>query len=333
MIFLVILWCACLLDILLGDPYWLPHPIRLIGWLCEKAESFTRKLSLNKNNMGRVTVLLVLSGTAVGCLLFFMLFYALSLPLFWGASIVLLYTTLAARDLILHATDVYEALAAADVQEARQRVGMIVGRDTSRLDEPAIVRACVESVAENMSDGIIAPLFWATMGALTGLAAGGIWPLLLAGTVAMVYKAINTMDSMFGYKNDKYLEFGSCPAKLDDVVNYLPARLTGSALVVAALFGGSMQQSLQVLKRDRKKHASPNAGWPETAAAGALGLQLGGDSWYFGKLSTKPLLGDDIRSPVAGDILRANRLIRNASILCLMFLSISYSLVLSVCAG
>ena len=332
MSFLFVLWSACLLDLFLGDPPWLPHPIRLIGRICETVENFTRQLPFSKKNMGRLTVVLVLASVGLGCGLIFSLSLFLSQLFFWLAALFLLYTTLAARDLICHAIRVHEALVT-DLVEARQRVGMIVGRDTTELDEHEIIRACVESVAENMSDGIIAPLFWATCGAVTGLIFGGVWPVICAGTVAMAYKAVNTMDSMFGYKNDKYLEFGNCPAKLDDVLNYLPARISGIALVVAATMGGSMKQSLLILLRDRKKHASPNAGWPEAAAAGALGIQLGGESWYFGKLSRKPLLGDALRPPAAEDILRANRLVRDASILCLVLFSISYYCFVSVCTG
>ena len=199
---------------------------------------------------------------------------------------------------------------------------MIVGRDTDQLDEAGIIRACVESVAENMSDGITAPLFWATVGAVAGLPAGDPWPVVSAVTAAMLYKGTNTMDSMFGYKNSRYLEFGSCPARLDDLVNILPARISGLALVLAApLCGCSMENSWRILRRDRSRHASPNAGWPEAAAAGALGLQLGGDSYYFGRLFRKPVLGDPLVSAGPQHILQVNRLVLSASLFCLLFFS------------
>ncbi|RUM37204.1 MAG: cobalamin biosynthesis protein CobD [Desulfobulbus sp.] len=331
MSFLLVLLSACLLDLLIGDPHWLPHPVRLIGRFCEKTEALTRSLPLSEKSMGRLSVVgvLLLTLFANTCVLFLcsLFFY----PLFWIVATVLMYTTIAARDLVRHASEVYVALGS-DLATARLKVGKIVGRDTSCLDEQAIICACVESVAENMSDGVIAPLFWATAGALAGFAAGGIWPVVCAVLAAMVYKAINTMDSMFGYKNEQYFEFGSCPARLDDLVNYLPARISAATLVVAALFWGTSRRSLATVLRDHDKHASPNAGWPEAAVAGALGIQLGGDSWYFGTCCHKPYLGDDVRSPVAEDIIRANRLMLTASFFCLLLFLLVYSLVLAAAA-
>jgi adenosylcobinamide-phosphate synthase len=331
MSFLLILFAACLLDMLLGDPLWLPHPIRLIGSICEKGEAFTRSLSLSPKNMGRVTVLIVLVFTAAFCMILLIPAAFFSTFLFWLVATLLLWTTLAARDLIRHARAVYASLDH-DITLARQKVGMIVGRDTARLDKAGIIRACVESVSENMSDGIVAPLFWATNGAACGLNGGGLWPVGCAVTAAMLYKAINTMDSMFGYKNEQYLDFGSCAAILDDLVNYLPARITGLALVAAALFWGNARQSFIVMMRDHGKHTSPNAGWPEAAAAGALGIQLGGESWYFGKLSKKPHLGEDSREPVEEDIEQANRLTLAGSLLCLLLFSLFYGVVVAVVA-
>ena len=246
-----------------------------------------------------------------------------STTLFTVVATLLLWTTLAARDLIRHANAVYAALQQ-DLTLAQQKVGMIVGRDTSRLNKAGIIRACVESVSENMSDGIVAPLFWATFGAACGLILGGLWPVGCGVTAAMLYKAINTMDSMFGYKNEQYLEFGSCAAILDDLVNYLPARITGFALVAAAFFSGNARQSFAVMMRDHNKHTSPNAGWPEAAAAGALGIRLGGESWYFGTLSKKPHLGEDGREPLEKDIEKANRLALTGSVFCLFLFALVY---------
>ncbi len=193
-------------------------------------------------------------------------------------GIFLLYTTLAARDLTEHSKEVYDALRDNDLIQARQRVAMIVGRDTNRLDQAGVSRATVESVAENMVDGVTAPLFYG----------------ILAGPVgAMLYKAINTGDSMFGYKNEKYMEFGWASARLDDLANFIPARLTGLLVPVASfILGLNAKKSLEILIRDRKKHASPNSGHSEAAVAGALGIQLGGSSSYFGKTVAKPTLGD-----------------------------------------
>ena len=324
MSYLLVLWSACILDLLFGDPRWFPHPVRLIGWFAAAMEKFSRSLSIAERNMGRLTVLLVLLATVGVCTVIFSLLSLLPLPGFLAGVSFILYTTVAARDLICHASRVYAALGT-DLEEARRRVGMIVGRDTDQLDEPNIIRACVETVAENMSDGIVAPLFWATVGTAVCFSAGGDLPVICGGTAAMFYKAVNTMDSMFGYKNEQYLEFGSCPARLDDVVNYLPARISGLALVLAApLCGCSTKNSWAVLWRDRACHTSPNAGWPEAAMAGGLGLQLGGDSRYFGKVTSKPVFGDSLQPPASEDILRANRLIVTASMLCLLFFTAAY---------
>jgi adenosylcobinamide-phosphate synthase len=323
MSFLLVLWSACILDLLFGDPCWFPHPVRLIGWFAIRMETFSRSLSSSARTMGRLTVLLVVLATGSACAAILFLFSLLPFQLFQVAAAFMLYTTVAARDLIRHAGRVYAALGV-DLDTARQRVGMIVGRDTDQLDEAGIIRACVESVAENMSDGIIAPLFWATVGAVVAGPAGGVWSIGCGVTAAMLYKAVNTMDSMFGYKSEQYLEFGSCPARLDDLVNFLPARLSGLALVISAPFcGGSMKNSWAVLRRDHAGHSSPNAGWPEAAAAGALGLQLGGDASYFGELTSKPVLGDAVSDPAPDHILRANRLILTASLFCLFLFTFS----------
>ncbi len=324
MSFLLVLWFACLLDLVFGDPRWFPHPVRLIGWFASRMEIFTRSLPLSGRNSGRLTVLLVMLVTGSLCAAVLFILSRLPLPVFLIGAAFVLYTTIAARDLIGHARRVYDALGT-DLESARHKVAMIVGRDTDQLDEPGIIRACVESVAENMSDGIVAPLFWATVGAVFAVPAGGIWPVVSGVTAAMLYKAINTMDSMFGYMNEQYREFGSCPARLDDAANFFPARLSGLVLVLAApLCKCSMKNSWAILLRDRAKRTSPNAGWPEAAASGALGLQLGGDSWYLGNLTSKPVLGDPLHSPVPNHILQANRLILAASMLCLLCFTSGY---------
>lgn len=326
MSFFLVLYFACLLDLLFGDPRWFPHPVRLIGWFAAWMETFTRSLSQSAQNSGRLTVLLVLLVTGSICAAVLFILSRLPLPVFLIGAAFVLYTTIAARDLICHARRVYDVIGT-DLESARHRVALIVGRDTNQLDEPDIIRACVESVAENMSDGIVAPLFWATVVAVFAFPAGGVWPVVCGVTAAMLYKAINTMDSMFGYKNEQYRQFGSFPARLDDVVNFFPARLSGQALVLAApLCNCSMKNSWAILRRDRAKHTSPNAGWPEAAMAGALGLALGGDSRYFGNVIRKPTLGDLLNPPVPNHILQANRLILTASMLCLFFFTCCYFL-------
>ncbi len=318
MSFLPVLLAACLLDLLLGDPRWFPHPVRLIGWFAARMEHVTRRLSISERSSGSLTVLLVLLATGgTSAALLALLAQGPKLLLLAG-TVFMLYTTIAARDLLRHALHVHAALDE-NLEKARQQVGLLVGRDTAQLDEPAVIRACVESVAENMSDGITAPLFWAATGAMLALPAGAHWPAACAALAAMLYKAVSTMDSMFGYKNERYLHFGFCPARLDDLANFLPARLSGFALVLAAPFsGGSLRAAWRILRRDCRNHASPNSGWPEAAAAGALGLQLGGAASYFGKIVSKPLIGDPLVSPERRHILHVCRLALTAALFCLL---------------
>lgn len=330
MSFLCILFAACFLDLLLGDPRRLPHPVRLIGSFAARMETLTRRLPLSERGSGCLTVVVVLCAVAATCAVILFIFTFLPDPLVFPGTAFLLYTSIAARDLLDHASAVHTALDKS-IEAARQQVGLIVGRDTSQMDEAAIIRACVESVAENMSDGIIAPLFWATAGAALALAlpAAGSQPAAWAVLAAMLYKAVSTMDSMFGYKNKRYQHFGCCPAKLDDAANFFPARISGLAIVVAALFcGGNMQQSWRTLRQDCRNHASPNSGWPEAAAAGALGIQLGGEAMYFGRTVSKPLLGQALVPPQRQHILRICHTVLTASFLCLFLFATLFALLL-----
>ena len=285
---------ALLLDLLLGDPRWLPHPVRFMGWLALVLEDFCRRLVQNQRLAGSLAVLgvLAITGSAVAALLAGAgMLHPLARDL---ASIYLLFTSVATRALLKHSAAVYQALHAGDLAEARQRVAMIVGRDTAGLDEAGVARAAVESVAESTVDGITAPLFFAALGGPLG---------------AMLYKAVNTMDSTFGYKNERYLHFGWAAARLDDLANLLPARLTGLLVVAAArLLGHDAGASFAILRRDRLKHASPNSGHTEAAVAGALGIALGGANYYFGKLVEKPTIGTASRPITADHIRQANRL-------------------------
>ena len=199
---------------------------------------------------------------------------------------------------------VHCALHQHDIEGARKAVSMIVGRDTQRLDAAGIAKAAVETVAENASDGVIAPMIF--------IAIGGV-PL------GFFYKAVNTMDSMVGYKNEKYLYFGRAAAKLDDVMNYVPSRISGLLMVAsAALTGGDAKRAWHIFCRDRYNHASPNSAQTEAACAGALGLQLAGDAWYFGERYHKPTIGDAVREIEDADIIRANCLMYGAAVLCLV---------------
>ncbi|MDH3359822.1 MAG: adenosylcobinamide-phosphate synthase CbiB [Desulfobulbaceae bacterium] len=286
---------ALILDFVLGDPRWLPHPVRLIGNSAIILEKIWRKLIKNERTAGLCTMLSVLAATGLttaGIL------YAASLihPMAEIAcSIFLLYTTVAVTDLARHARAVYAPLALKNLPRAQKRVGMIVGRDTSVLDEAGVARATVESVAESMVDGVTAPLFFA----------------FLAGPIgAMLYKAINTMDSTFGYKNDQYKDFGWGPAKLDDLANFIPARITGLLVPLAALFAGlDWRNSWKIFRRDRLNHTSPNSAHTEAGVAGALGVQLGGSNIYFGKKIEKPTIGDPLQTITAALIPATNRLL------------------------
>ena len=283
---------AVVLDLLVGNPRWRPHPVRCIGWLAQRLERPVRRLIRNEQAAGIVTVLLVVSTTGVsvwGLICLAGLYHPVAADI---VSILLIYTTIAAHDLERHSYAVFRALAAGDLEQARRRVGQIVGRDTAHLDEAGVARATVECVAESTVDGVTAPLFFT----------------ILAGPVgAMTYRAINTLDSTFGYINDRYIRFGWAAARLDDLVNYLPARVTAPLIgLAAAILGRRPVQSWRILRRDGRKHASPNAGLPEAAMAGALGIQLGGLNYYDGERLERPVIGEPIVPIAAEHILAAN---------------------------
>jgi adenosylcobinamide-phosphate synthase len=302
------------LDLLLGDPRWLPHPVKLIGRFAAALEPPLRRLVPVARVAGILVVLAVLGTTGLATWLVVQAAGRLHPVAGELVSILLLYLCLATRDLIRHSGRVYRALADGDLVEARRRVGMMVGRDTDRLEEAQVVRAAVESVAENLVDGVTAPLFCA----------------LLAGPVgAMLYKAVNTLDSTFGYTNERWLEFGWAAARLDDLVNWLPARLTAPLVpAAAALLGLKPGNALRIVVRDRRKHPSPNAGLAEAAVAGALGVQLGGLNYYFGRASERPRLGDPLEPLARRHIGQANRLMLLTSCLALLLFTLLRSAVL-----
>lgn len=287
-----------ILDCLLGDPYTWPHPVRWIGALISKLETLLRCL-LPKTKTGQLwggrLLVFFVAGISFGLcwvLLFFCrrVHWALTL----AVESVCCYYLLAARCLKDESMKVYAQLQKGDLPAARQAVSMIVGRDTAALDDIGIAKAAVETVAENTSDGVIAPLFYIALG---------------GAPLGFFYKAVNTMDSMVGYKNDKYLYFGRAAAKLDDIVNYIPARLSGWIMAAFAFAAGlNSKSALHIFLRDRRCHASPNSAQTEAACAGALQVQLAGDAVYFGKLLHKPTIGDPVRPVEYQDISRANRL-------------------------
>ena len=299
-----------LLDQLFGDPYFLPHPIRGIGWLIAKTEKTLRAGNPQGNpteregaerRQGKLLVVIVLLFTGMLSALILFGAYAMHPGLGVVIEAVMTYQILAARCLQVESSKVWKQLNAGSLEEARKAVSMIVGRDTEHLTEEGVAKAAIETVAENTSDGVIAPMLYTALGG----------PVL-----GFLYKAVNTMDSMLGYKNDKYLYFGRVAAKLDDVANYIPARLSGWLMVAGTVFTGmDTKNAAKIYKRDRRNHASPNSAQTEAAMAGALDVQLAGNAYYFGKLYEKPTIGDPIRPVEPEDIRRANRLMYAASVL------------------
>lgn len=305
-----------LLDVCIGDPYNFPHPIRLIGKLISALERMIRKKCSNLRRGGVVLVLAVLFVSALIPFILLLLCYRLHLICGIIAESILICYLLAARNLCDESMKVCKAAEAGDMEGARKAVSMIVGRDTAVLDRDGIIRAAVETVAENTSDGVTAPLFYiAFFGAVGGF----------------FYKAANTMDSMIGYKNEKYAELGRFAAKLDDVLNYIPSRLSALLMIaVCPLLRLDGKNAFRIWRRDRRKHASPNSAQTESACAGALHLRLAGDAWYFGKLHKKPYIGDNDRPIEAVDIRRANRLMYGTSALMLLISAALRCLIIGV---
>lgn len=295
-----------IIDCFLGDPYQLPHPIRWIGSVISKLdkklyrENDSDKLKFYKGIWIVIVVLLI----SVICP-FAILYSAYSFNFIFGSILeaVMCYYLIAPRCLRDESMKVYKALKQEDVEGARKAVSMIVGRDTAVLDKNGIIRAAVETVAENTSDGVTAPLMYMAFG-------GAVF--------GFFYKAANTMDSMLGYKNEKYRYFGRCAAKLDDILNFIPSRITAFLMIIAAYISGlNGKNAFMIWKRDRRNHASPNSAQTEAVCAGALEVQLAGDAYYFGKLYKKKTIGDNIREIETEDIKRANRLMYVTTVLVL----------------
>ena len=295
---------AYVLDRIVGDPVHWPHPVRLIGKSIVFLEKMLYRDGLSPPQLlfrGGVMMVLVLGFTAaatVGFLSLLMTFHPIAGQL---GSIYLAFTTLSSKSLADAAKNVAEPLKHKNVASARKELGKIVGRDTQELDESAIVRGAVESVSENFSDGVVAPLFY--------LALGGV-------PMALMYKAVNTLDSMVGFKNRRYQYFGRPSARIDDAMNWIPARISAWLLLVASVAGGEeIKQAYSILRRDARSHSSPNSGYPEAAMAGILGIQLGGPSYYLGELVEKPFIGDHKITPDPDHIDRATQLMLSSSIL------------------
>ena len=328
---------AFILDLFLGDPEWFPHPVVLMGKAITFLERQLRDIfpanPEGERAAGRVMAFILPVFTYAAARILLIRLSIVSPVIAWAVNIFLCYQVLAVRSMLRESRNVYHALQTKSLDAARRAVARIVGRETARLNEAGIVRAAVETVAENFSDGVVAPLFY----------------MLIGGpSLALAYKAINTMDSMVGYKNDRYLNFGRAAAKMDDAANYIPSRIAAFLVMGAAFISGEKSEAdplsyrfgsgklvsmwerrmiahraYLIWKRDRRMHESPNSAQTESAMAGALGVQLAGPAVYFGKVSDKPFIGDPLRPIEERDILRANRIFFTGS--CLAVLAVIFS--------
>lgn len=314
------------LDLLIGDPHFIPHPVRLIGSFisfldkrlnCDAGYNISeKKLNLIKYKRGMLLAFTVIFATFAMSVIIIVAAYSINLYAGVIAEAVMTWQILATKCLRVESMRVYDALRTDGVDAGRRAVSMIVGRDTSVLDAAGVTRAAVETIAENTSDGVIAPMLYTAIGG----------PVL-----GFVYKAVNTMDSMLGYKNDKYMYFGRFAARFDDVVNFIPARISAYLMIAAAFIGGRQfdgKNAYRIFKRDRFNHASPNSAQTESVCAGALRVQLAGDAVYFGKLVKKKYIGDGLREIEYEDIKRANRLMYITAFLCELLSVAVMSLVL-----
>lgn len=291
---LIALILGFVLDLIIGDPHGWPHMVIFMGRVVSFLEKWLIKWR-NKILAGGILVILVISACVGVPMIVLIIAYNLSPIIYVFLEAIIIWQCLAMKSLRDESYLVYEKLEQGDIVEARKAVSMIVGRDTERLDVTGVTKAAVETVAENASDGVGAPLFYIFfLGAIGGV----------------LYKSVNTMDSMIGYKNDKYMEFGRCAARLDDVFNFLPSRLCALIMILGSgLLSMDIEGAYRIWKRDRRNHASPNSAQTESVMAGALGVQLAGDSYYFGKLVKKPYIGDGARVIEIVDIIKSHNLL------------------------
>ncbi|MFR0019498.1 MAG: adenosylcobinamide-phosphate synthase CbiB [Paraclostridium sp.] len=307
---ILVMVIAYLLDLIIGDPYSFPHPVRFIGNLIRFTEGKIRIIFKSKKQLkigGFLLWTITVGFTALVTNLILNLLCINNIFYVIIASIIL-YTTLSTKCLADEAKKIYEVLKTGDIEKSRKQLSYIVGRDTTSLNENEIIRATVETVAENTVDGIISPMMYGFIGG----------PVL-----AMAYKAINTLDSMVGYKNEKYGDIGFASAKIDDIANFIPARITPFFMMIASfILGFNSKKSIKIAMRDRKNHKSPNCAYAEGAVAGALEVQLGGTNMYFGEKVYKPTIGDKDRELEAEDILRTNKIMYLTSFIALVIFSI-----------
>ena len=306
------------LDLIIGDPYSFPHPVRYIGKLISILEKQIRKITSSDKGLKIAGFFLwfIVVGATFGITTLVLQLFKFNKLAYFIVNTILIYTTLATKCLKDESVKIYKVLKTGDLEKSRIQLSYIVGRDTTNLNEKEIVRATVETVAENTVDGIIAPLFYGFIG---------------GAPLAMAYKAVNTLDSTVGYKNDKYYYLGFASAKIDDIANYIPARLGVVLLSLGSLFAGfNFRNALKIGIRDRKNHKSPNCAFSEGAVAGALGIQLGGTNVYFGKEVYKPTIGDKTREIEIEDIVRTNKIMYSSSIISIIIFTVAYYLVIAL---
>ena len=301
-----------IMDLIIGDPHWMYHPVRVIGKFITFLEDMLRKTfpktKDGERKSGFVLVVLVCGISVFTVWGLMKLAYYLNFWCGFLLEVIMCYQLFAVRSLKDESMKVYKELAKQDLEASRKAVSMIVGRDTENLTIEGVTKATVETIAENTSDGTLAPMFYMFIGG----------PVL-----GWFYKAVNTMDSMVGYKNEKYLNFGRYAAKFDDVMNFIPARLCGWLMILASMFlKMDWKNAKKIFVRDRFNHASPNSAQSEAVMAGALRIQLAGDAWYFGKRYEKPIIGDALRPVEIEDIPRANRLLYATAIVSLIIFSV-----------
>lgn len=307
---IIIMAIAYILDLIIGDPYSFPHPVRYIGSLIRKIEKIIRKKAKTPKQLkvGGFVLWGVTVGVTFIVTQLVISFFVYSKITYIIVASIILYTTLATKCLADESKKIYEVLKTGDIEKSRIQLSYIVGRDTTNLNEQEIVRATVETVAENTVDGIIAPMMYGFIG---------------GPSLAMAYKAINTLDSTVGYKNEKYKDIGFASAKIDDIANYAPARITPFFMMIASfLLGFNSKDTIKIAIRDRKNHKSPNCAYPEGSVAGALGIQLGGTNVYFGEKVYKPTIGDKKREIEIEDIIRTNKIMYVTSFIGLVIFSV-----------
>lgn len=296
---------AYVIDIIIGDPQWQYHPVRLIGRFIESVESGLRKLPMPERLNGIVLTLIIVTGTVLVTYVLMLVSRNICFLCELMIGAIIIYFSISVKSLAVEAKKVMISLRENDLIKAQRFLAQIVGRDTAHLSEEQIMKACVETIAEGSVDGVLSPLFYSFIGGPIG---------------AIAYRAVNTLDSMVGYKNEKYFRFGWASARLDDVANYIPARISGLLIPIASfLCGCSFKNSLKIALRDGSKHESPNSGIPEAAIAGALGVQLGGPSTYQGELVEKPFIGDNQNQLTMKSVDTAVKITYVTSVLFLVF--------------